>query len=223
MTRALLVIGGNGQTGQQIVAKLRAHGDTVRVLSRRPDAVADAQIVRGDITDSAAVRAAMADVAGVVIIVESADNDDAPNSPERVHYGGALHVIAAASPHTQIVLVTQIYITRPERYPQVRNIIHWHGQAEAAVRASGNPYTIVRPSWLLDDPGTYTGLRLELGDMGEGRISRTAVAEACAQALWHAEAQGKTFELYGQNSAPPSDWSALFATLAPDRLEAMND
>lgn len=58
----------------------------------------------------------------------------------------------------------------------MRNIIHWRGEAEAALRASGQPYTIVRPSWLTDDAGGRQALRLEQGDSGEGRVARVDVA-----------------------------------------------
>jgi uncharacterized protein YbjT (DUF2867 family) len=154
---------------------------------------------------------------GAVVIVESSNSDDAPNSPERAHYGGMRNVISAVSSDARVVLVSQIYITRPERYPEVRNVIEWRRRAEEALRESGLPYTIVRPSWLTGEPGGSQGLRFEQGDTGDGQVSREDVAEVCVEALLNDEARGKTFEVYNEPGSPPEDWAAAFATLSPDR------
>ena len=212
----VLVIGGSGRTGGGVVRKLVMGRHEVSVLSRRAEAPDGARAVRGSVTEPDDVRRAVSGQEGVVIVVESADSDDAPNSPERVHYHGVRHVIEAAEEGVRVVLVTQIYITRPDAYPEVKNVIHWRGKGEEALRESGLPYTIIRPSWLKDDPGGRQGLRLEQGDTGEGSVLREDVAEACVQALMYDEARGKTFELYGEPGEPPDDWAAQFAELAQD-------
>lgn len=222
MARLILVVGGSGRTGQSIVQKLKQSGCSVRVLTRNPKQAqvlfdASVETVAGNITQIQDVEAAMRDVDGVVIAVESADSDDAPNSPEQVHYQGTRHILAAAAKSTGIVLVTQIYITRPDRYPEMSNIIHWRCQAEAAVRSSGLPYTIVRPGWLTNASGDRL-VRFEQGDRGEGQVSRETVAEVCVQALHHETARGKTFEIYNESTTSPTDWSAVFASLQPDPI-----
>lgn len=168
--KTALVIGGSGRTGHHIVEKLLEKGVDAHVLTRSPDAVgkrlsAAAKVAQGDITDPASLRAAVANAEGVIVVVESADSDGASNSPERVHFQGMQNVIAAArEKKSHVVLISQIYITRPERYPEARNVIYWRGQAEEALRTtSGLPYTIVRPSWLNDEPGGRHGIRFEQG------------------------------------------------------------
>lgn len=214
-----VVFGGTGRTGREIVTKLVRDGVPVRVVARRSDAARerfsdDVEVVGGDITDAESVRAAVSGAGSVVIVVESAESDDAPNGPERVHYEGTQHVIDAAGADVHILLVTQIYITRPEAFAAVANVIRWRGRAEEALRRSGRPYTIVRPAWLTG--GSGGGVRLEQGDQGEGRVSRERVAEVCVQALRHPEARGRTFELYGADGSEPADWAAAFAALEPD-------
>lgn len=222
MASAILVIGGTGNTGRHIVQKLLQHGSTVRVLARDVRAAqgsfpSQVEVVAGDITQASSVTAAMHGLAGCVIIVESSNSDSAPNSPERVHYEGTRHVLAAAGPTTHIVLVTQIYVTRPEKYPEMRNIIRWRSLAEQAVRANHWPYTIVRPSWLTDEPGGREAIRFEQGDTGDGQICREDVAEVCVQAFLIPEAQGKTFEIYNEQGKPPSHaWNPLFHQLIRD-------
>ncbi len=222
MPQSILVIGGTGHTGHSIVQKLKRHEYTARVLARDIESVrkrfdADVEVVEGDITQEAGVAAAMRGVAGCVVVVESSDSNQAPNSPERVHYEGARNVLTASAGHlVHIVLVSQIYITRPERYPEVRNVIHWRGQAEQALRASGQLYTIVRPGWLTDEPGGRVALRFEQRDRGEGQVCREDVAEACVQSLLIPEARGKTFELYNVPGQPLQDWSSAFRVLKAD-------
>lgn len=223
MAQTTLVIGGAGHTGRLIVQKLVQQGQSVRVLTR--DAASarsrfdrQVEIIKGDITQAATVAEAMRDVTACVLIVESANSDAAPDGPKQVHYEGTRHALAAARPATHIVLVTQIYVTRPDRYPEVRTVIHWRNMAEQAVRASGRPYTIVRPSWLTNEPGGHAAIRFEQGDTGEGQISREDVAEVCIQSLLHSEARGKSFEIYNQQGEPPTEWGALFAGLKQDAI-----
>ena len=212
----VLVIGGSGRTGGGVVRKLLKGAHEVSVLSRRAEVQDGARAVQGSIIEPDDVRRAVAGQEGVVIVVESADADDAPNSPERVHYQGVKHVIEAAESGTHVVLVTQIYITRTDAYPEVRNVIRWRGEGEEVLRQSGLPYTIIRPSWLTDEPGGEQGLRLEQGDAGEGKVTREDVTEACVQALTHDEARDKTFELYNEPSEPSGEWALLFAGLESD-------
>lgn len=225
--RPVLVVGGTGRTGGYVVEKLLERGRPVRVLTRnaaraRGRLDGNVGIFEGDLARVETLRAPLNGVAGVVEIVESDPGPGGSNPPEQAHHQGTLNLISAARgagqgalPH--LVMVSQIYITRPEAYPEVRDTILARGRAENALRQSGLPYTIVRPSWLTGGPGGRQGLSLEQGDSGDGLVPREDVAETCVQALMHEEARGKTFELYGApGGQPPSDWAVLFAALGTD-------
>lgn len=214
MTGPILVIGGSGRTGRQIVDRLRRGLVAVRVLSRHGGDL-DAEVVLGSIVDRDAVERAARDAAGVVVIVESSE-EPGPNGPEAVHVHGVENVIAAAAPRAPIVLVTQIYITRPEAFERVREVIVARRRGEEGLRSSGRPYVIVRPSWLTNEPGGQRAIRFEQGDAGEGEIARADVAAVVVAALGSAHARGKTFEIYNQPGAPPTDWDAAFAALTAD-------
>jgi uncharacterized protein YbjT (DUF2867 family) len=222
MPELVLVAGGAGRTGRHVVSKLLARGVRVRVLSRRAGRMAGEGVepVPGDITDEAAVAGALRGADGAVVVVESGNDDRLPNGPRAVHHQGVRHVVAGAAPGTHVVLVSQIYITRPDAYPAVAPTIAARAAGEEALRTSALPSTIVRPSWLTDAPGGQEALRLEQGDRGEGEVAREDVGEVVVQALLHAEARGRTFELYGEPGVPPSDWAAAFAALAPDARPA---
>jgi len=217
--KPMLVI-GTGDLGRRIAARLLAAGaQEVRAFSRHPRGPEGAKLVSGDVTEAADVKTAMEGVSGVVIAVESSSFDDNPNGPKRVHYGGVRNIVDAASPGTCIVLISQIYVTRPDAVPGMTNIIRARQQAESTLRSSGLLYTIVRPSWLTDDAGGQRRVRLEQGDTGEGEVSRADVAEACVQALGDRVAQGKTFEMYNTPGQPSAAWHELFAALHPDNAQ----
>src|SRR5260370_30238761 len=79
MTSPILVTGGTGTLGRQVVPRLRDAGCEVRVLSRRTHEAADGiEYVTGDLLKDEGIQAA---VDGAGIIVHSADtakaNDDA--------------------------------------------------------------------------------------------------------------------------------------------------
>jgi uncharacterized protein YbjT (DUF2867 family) len=213
MTDPAVVIGGTGRTGRLIVEQLRRGAQSVRVMARRADP--DADTIVGSIADVGDVRRAVGDAGAVVVIVESSE-DPGPNGPEEVHHRGVQNVIAATRPGSRIVLVTQIYITRPEMFEGARDIILARRRGEEALRASGRPYTIVRPSWLTDDPGGTQAIRFEQGDRGDGRIARADVATVVVGALSSSRSLGKTFEIYDEPGPPPRDWDSVFARLSPD-------
>jgi uncharacterized protein YbjT (DUF2867 family) len=199
-----LVIGGAGRTGRLIVAGLT----NARAFSRRSG---------GSITDPTAVRKSVDGMDAVVIVVESATQREGPNGHDAVHHHGVVNVIeACAGRDVHVVLITQIYITRPERMPGFEGLIAARGRGEEALRSSGLPYTIVRPSWLTDEPGGAAAIRLEQGDAGDGKVSRADVAAVCVAALHAPAARGKTFELYNEPGEPPGDWAAAFGALLPD-------
>jgi uncharacterized protein YbjT (DUF2867 family) len=151
------------------VDRLRRDAVPVRVLSRHGGDL-DAEIFLGRIADRDAVQRAASDAAGVVVIVESSE-EPGPNGPQAVHFHGVENVIAAAVPTARIVLVTRIYLTAPEAFERVREVIVDRRRGEEALRASSRPYVIARPSWLTNQPGGQRAIRLEQGDAGEGEIA----------------------------------------------------
>lgn len=56
-------------------------------------------------------------------------------------------------------------------------------QGEEALRASGVPYTVVRPGGLTGDPAGQARLVAAQGDRGSGRVGRADVAAVCVAAL----------------------------------------
>ncbi|MBF2007652.1 MAG: CIA30 family protein [Chlorogloeopsis fritschii C42_A2020_084] len=130
----------------------------------------------------------------------------------------------------QFILVSSAGVTRPGRVginldeepPAVRlndqlgGILTWKLKGEDSLRASGIPYTIIRPCALTEESGGKE-LIFEQGDNIRGKISREDVAEICVQVLKEPQARNVTLEVKeGENKANSIDWQRLFANLQPD-------
>ncbi|QLE55799.1 CIA30 family protein [Nostoc sp. TCL26-01] len=130
----------------------------------------------------------------------------------------------------KFVLVSSAGVTRPgrpginldEEPPAVRlneqlgGILTWKLKGEDSLRASGIPYTIIRPCALTEEVGGKSYI-FEQGDNIKGKISREDVAELCVQALQQSKATNVTFEVKeGVDVAQFIDWQQLFSELKPD-------
>ena len=97
----LLVTGGTGFVGPEVVRALMRHGHEVRLLARKPQERdvqelerEGAEIALGDMTDPASLRRAAEGVKGVVHIV--AVRQGPPKLFERVMIQGTRDLLAAA-------------------------------------------------------------------------------------------------------------------------------
>jgi uncharacterized protein YbjT (DUF2867 family) len=213
MSGTYLIIGGAGRTGRRVVDLLTGLGHGVVIASRHPRQAraARARTVAVDLAENAD-PALLDGIDGVVISVEPPV--DTSGAEALLDRGVDRLARVAAKPGAQIILISQIYVTRADEHPDMAGIINARAAGERALRVSGAPYTIIRPSWLTDRPAT--GVRLEQGDTGDGRISRDTVAAAVVAALFCPASRGKSFELYDDPYGPSIDWETAFAGLADD-------
>ncbi len=220
----VLVAGATGRTGQQVVRELNAAGYRVRALVRQADRARPVlgdtvDYAVGDVRQRATIDAALQGVRYVISTIGATRKDPA-NTPEFVDFAGVRNLAdaAVAAKVDQLVIVSSAGVTRKDHplNKMFDNVLIWKGKGEAAVRASGVTYTIVRPGGLNDQPGAQTGVRLEQGDQGTGFASRADVARVCVAALKSAAARNRTFEVYSAGTPADPDWDALFGTLAAD-------
>ena len=149
------VAGGSGFVGGGIAAELFARGHRVVVLSRRGDAA------RGPLPDEVEVRHADATrpdglveaLAGVdALVIALAFKNSPIESPargqtfEQVDAIGTEHLVAAAR---DAGVGRVLYLSGAGASPDAER--HWFRakwRAEEAVRGSGIPFTILRPTWI---------------------------------------------------------------------------
>ncbi|MGK3202210.1 SDR family oxidoreductase [Amycolatopsis sp. MEPSY49] len=123
----ILVTGGTGQLGSAVVARLRAAGEEVRVLSRKPGP----EVVRGDLRTGRGIDSA---VAGVDVVVHCATDFRRETALARTLVEAARW---AGGPH--LVYVSIVGVDRvPLGYYRAKH------ETEELIASSGLPYTIQR-------------------------------------------------------------------------------
>jgi uncharacterized protein YbjT (DUF2867 family) len=228
----VLVVGATGSIGRLVVAEALRQGHSVRALVRTPDKARklprEAQVVFGDVTHPDTLPGA---VDGVDAIVFTLGSDGAGKvGAESVDYGGVRNVLAALGSRTaRIALMTSIGVTnRTGSYNRTTEAHDWKRRSERLVRASGLPYTIVRPGWFdYNGPNEHRlvllqGDKRQAGNSSDGVIARSQVAEVLVRSLGSDHALRKTFELIATTGPAPDDFDALFAPLDADSQGALD-
>ena len=224
--QTVLVAGATGRTGTELVSQLLGEGYTVRALVRDPVKARAAfgdrvSYFTGDVTDPATLTPAMQD-ADAVISAIGAKGAKGPSRPEVIDYAGVRNLAVAASVAgvRQFVLVSSRSVTQKD-HPLNRmfgDVLIWKLKGEDALRASGVPYTIIRPGGLGNGEPGQKAFVIEQGDKSAGQttIARSDLATICVQALKYPEALNRTFEVNTVEGSPVTDWRARFAALKPD-------
>ena len=157
----ILIIGAGSRTGRELVRLLRVTGAPVRLLTRSapgPDEVT------GDLADPASLDRAMKGADAVFLLSAAAPDELAwhRNAIEAAARAGVGHLVRSS--------ILGADPASPARF------IRDHGQADELLRASGVPFTILRPNFYmhnvtelwppsLDPQGNY------YAPAGEARIS----------------------------------------------------
>jgi uncharacterized protein YbjT (DUF2867 family) len=226
--RGLVVVAGaTGRTGKETVAELVRRNYRVRALVR--DAAkaegmfpAGVEVVVADVRDPAALAVALKGATYVISTIGASGGPGAtPDAgPEQIDNLGVANLAAAAKGARvkHFVLVSSAAVTKAADYPMafMRPILAAKLKGENALRASGVPYTVIRPGGLVDEPGEPRIVQFSQGDKTTGRIRRADVALVCVEALGRREAMRKTFEILSGSGAPPQDFKRDFAALEAD-------
>jgi uncharacterized protein YbjT (DUF2867 family) len=227
----VLVVGASGSVGRLVVQEALRQGYRTRALVRDPSRARglppQAEVVVGDLTRPETLTAAVAEVDAVVFTHGS---QGGKVDAETVDYGGVRNILTALGDRPAfIVLMTSIGVTnRTGSYNQATQVHDWKRRSERLVRASGRPYTIVRPGWFdYNAPDQLQLLALQgdtrqAGNSSEGVIARRQIAQVLVASLSSAAAPRKTFELVAEHGPAPTDLDPLFTTLQPDALGSLD-
>jgi len=157
----ILVTGANGFVGRNLVGRLLKDGIAVRALVRNPAKAArlrdlGAELAEGDLSNPSSLETAVKGCDRVVHLVGIIQ--EAPGVTFKgVHIDGTRNVLDAAKKEGVKQFFLQSALgTRPNAKSQYHRT-KW--EAEELVRASGLPFTILRPS-LIYGPGDLFTIRL---------------------------------------------------------------
>lgn len=140
----ILITGATGRTGKEAAQQLVAKGVRVRALVRNPAKAAALQaagveLAPGDAGDAEAVRRALEGVSGIAIIL--------PNGENQLALEKQLATLAAEAGVAHIVKVSSV-----ESVPDAPNPVHrTHWESEEHIRSLGKAWTMVRPSFYLQN------------------------------------------------------------------------
>jgi NADH dehydrogenase len=222
----ILVTGGTGFVGPKVVHALRAEGRDVRCLVRDPRS-ADTlrawgcEVVKGDVTEAATLKTAVAGCDAVVHLVAIIAGRRAEF--ERVMTQGTQKLVAAAKEAgvRRFVLMSALGVG-----PETKDLTpyyHSKWEMERAVQQSGLEHVIFRPSFVFGRDGgvlpifvrqvRWSPVTPVIGD-GEARLQPIWVEDVAAyfaKAIDLPEAADRTFELGGPDTVT---WNELYARLA---------
>jgi len=157
----ILITGGSGFVGAEIVRQALTAGHAVRVLSRGTrSAVPGVENVRGSVLDPTSLPAALDGMEAVLHLV-GIISEIGDQTYERVHTEGTRHVVEAAR---AAGVSRYVHMSALGTRPQARARYHqskW--EAEQWVRASPLDWTILRPSLIYGAGDGFVTLFARLG------------------------------------------------------------
>lgn len=191
---AILVTGGTGTVGSQVVQELLRRKAEVRVLTRDATKAlpAGAKAVEGNLLEVASVRSVFDGVDAVFLL----------NPVSQTEASEALMAISGMrSAGVQRVVYLSVHdVTSAPWLPHFGSKIG----VEAAVRQSGMAYTILRPNNFYQNDFWYKDVLLQhgvypqpFGNAGLSRVDVRDIAEAAAIALTEPGHDGETYDLVG--------------------------
>ncbi|WP_032404860.1 SDR family oxidoreductase [Rhodococcoides fascians] len=214
----VLIVGATGSVGRLVTEHAVRQGYSTRALVRHASKARSldpgTRAVVGDLTDAGTLGEA---VDGIDAVVFTHGSHGGAAEAEAVDYGAVKNVLSALNGRrVRVALMTTIGVT-------VRSDGHdWKRRGERLVRASGNPYTIVRPSWFDYNDDDQLALRFLQGDTRrdgsprDGVVSRRQIAQVLVDSLAFGSAGRLTFELVAERGPAQHDLDPLFSALDKD-------
>src|SRR5450432_1341569 len=223
----ILVTGGTGHVGSEVVKELQKRKADVRILIRKEETPAPAgvQVMVGDLLDPVSVQKALHGVDKLYLLNSV--------SPDELTQGLIAYDLAKKLKLRQVVYHS---VFRVEHF---KDVPHFASKLaiESALREFDVPFTIIRPNYFIQNDATLkdalTKTRIypmPLGQVGISAVDIRDIAEAAAIALTSDGHFGKTYNLNGPEvvSGPKaaSIWSKVLGKeirYAGDDMDAFEE
>jgi uncharacterized protein YbjT (DUF2867 family) len=190
----ILVTGGTGHVGSEVVKELQKRKADVRILARKQETPAPegVQVMVGDLLDPVSVETALEGVDKLYLLNAV--------TPDELTQGLIAYDLAKKLKLKHIVYHSVF------RVDHFKDVPHFASKfaLESALHTFDLPFTIIRPNYFnqndlgLKDPLTKAGIYpMPLGPAGLSTVDVRDIAEATAIALTTAGHEGKTYNLVG--------------------------
>jgi uncharacterized protein YbjT (DUF2867 family) len=196
----ILITGATGTIGSALIERLRRAGAKVRALTRDPAAArlpSDVEVVRGDLGVPGTLAPALDGVSRVFAASEG---------HRRALHDGNLARAAAAAGAGRIVVLSSLAVAESAD----NELSRWHADAEAAVRASGVAWTILRPNGFMSNalqwaPAIQSAgeVHAPFGDLASSPVDPDDIAAAAAAVLLADGHAAATYPLTGPAALTP--------------------
>jgi uncharacterized protein YbjT (DUF2867 family) len=210
----VIVFGGSGKLGAEVVRALGAAGHEVTVFRRQGSDLSRLQGLKyreaiGDATSAADVQAALAARRyDVVVDALAKGRSDPADFYTRTHR--AIVAAAKANGVRQVILHGSVgagesrAIYPESRWPAMKDVLLAKDAAERELIASGVPYTIIRNAVLRDDaPGVSEKAALTDDQKRFGAVTRSGLGRLTAECTLAPRCLGKTFHAIDPQVAIP--------------------
>lgn len=218
-----LIIGGTGQVGQLLVKRLQDTHVRFRALahttaSKKKLEAQGIDTVLGDDTQPQQLEPLFTGVERVFLLT--------PSSPVQTHVEQTIIDAAKAAGVTYIVKISVLAADSEPTLP----LLHWHGESEAYLKASGLQYTILRPNSMMQnfarvDRATIAAQSAMYATTGQSKVSfidASDLAEVAVKALITDQFIGKTYELTGGEALSYPEVAAKFTHLLGRPIQYVN-
>ena len=190
----ILVTGGTGRVGSEVVKELQKRKADIRLLVRKDDISVSPGVEKavGDLLDPVSVQKAMEGVDKLYLLNAVL--------PDELTQGLIAYDLAKKLKLSHVVYHS---VFRVEHF---KDVPHFASKLaiESALREFNVPFTILRPNYFsqndatLKEPLTKAGIYpMPLGDVGVSVVDVRDIAEAAAIVLTSGEHSGKTYNLNG--------------------------
>lgn len=214
LAATVIVFGGSGKLGTEVVRALDAAGHDVTVFHRPDSDLSRLQGLKyreavGDATQPAQVRAALEARHYDVVVDALAKGRSEPAEFYRVTHLAIVEA-AKATGVRQVILHGSVgagesrAIYPESRWPSMREVLLAKDAAERALIASGVPYTIIRNAVLRDDaPGAREQAALTKDQKRFGAVTRSGLGRLTAECTLKPECLNQVFHAIDPKVALP--------------------
>jgi uncharacterized protein YbjT (DUF2867 family) len=190
----ILVVGGTGHVGSEVVKELRKRDADVRVLVRKADerSLPGVEVVVGDLLDPVSIEKAMNDVDKLYLLNAV--------TPDELTQGLIAYDLAKKLKLSHIVYHS---VFRVEHFKDVPHFASKFA-IESAIREFGVPFTIIRPNYFFQNDASFRDSLAKmsvypnpLGLVGISAVDIRDIAEVAAISLMSDMHFGKTYNVNG--------------------------